>query len=384
MRFRDIIGQSGVKAHLTHSVQSGRVPHAYLFTGASGVGKLPIAIAYAQYINCPNRTAEDSCGVCPSCLQYQKLQHPDLHFVFPIVKPEGSSREVVCDDYLKQWREQVLEDPYFDIDDWHARMKAENKQSVIYEKESSEILRKLSLKPFGEGKKTMIIWLPEKMNNACANKLLKILEEPPQDTIFLLVSDEPQQLLSTILSRTQQVSLPTLTEDEVTQALREKLDLDISLAVDCAHRAEGSWICAKKAVRGDELGAENLALFQQMMRCAWRVAMRQEYDALLEFREWSTTLSKMGRERQKNFLSYCLRQTRENFIANYASSDIIYQTHDEAEFSERFARFVHANNVEGIMEQFSLAQRQIEQNGNAKIIFFDLALQMIVLIKKKP
>lgn len=384
MRFRDIIGQSTVKAHLTRSVASGRVPHAYLFTGASGVGKLPLAIAFAQYINCPNHTEEDSCGMCPSCLQYQKLQHPDLHFVFPIIKAEGGPKDPVCDDYMKQWREQVLEQPYFDIDDWHARMKSENKQSMIYEKESSEILRKLSLKPFGNGKKTMIIWLPEKMNATCANKLLKILEEPPQDTIFLLVSDEPQKLLTTVLSRVQQVSVPMLNESEIAQALRDKVELDISRSVDCAHRSEGSWIRALKAVRGDELGAENLALFQQMMRCAWRVAMRQEYDALLEFRDWSVTLAKMGRERQKNFLSYCLRQTRENFIANYASADIIYQTPDEAEFSERFARFVHANNVEGIMEQFSLAQRQIEQNGNARIIFFDLALQMIVLIKRKP
>ena len=206
MQFKDIIGQESVKRRLRESVREGRVPHAQLFCGPSGVGKLQLAIAYAQYLACPNRTEEDSCGECPSCRQISQLQHPDLHFAFPITTADGLDKPV-CDDFLALFRRMVLERGYFDMDDWHGLLNDElkgvqTKQLLIYERESSEILRKLSLMSFGEGYKTMIIWLPEKMNETCANKLLKILEEPPEQTLFVLVSDEPQRLLPTTTAST--------------------------------------------------------------------------------------------------------------------------------------------------------------------------------------
>ena len=232
MQFKDIIGQESIKQRLRQSVKEQRIPHAQLLYGEPGIGKLQLAIAYAQYLACPNRTEEDSCGVCPSCLQYQKLQHPDLHFAFPIYK-EKSNRDSVCNDFMGQFREIVLQKGYFSLNDWYAHIGAETKQGVIYEAESSEILRKLSLKAFGNGFKTMIIWLPEKMHNACANKLLKIIEEPPEGTLFLLVSEDPSLLLPTILSRTQQFKVPRLEEKTITKELLEKYeDMDIRFGGD--------------------------------------------------------------------------------------------------------------------------------------------------------
>lgn len=357
------------------------MPHAMLFTGMQGVGKLQMAIAFAQYLSCPNRTAEDSCGVCPTCKQYRSLQHPDLHFAYPVIKPEGA-KEVVCDDYGKEWRELLVEKPYFDLDDWYERMNAGNKQGMIYEKESSEILRKLSLKAFGNGYKVMIIWLPEKMNDVCANKLLKIIEEPPQMTLFMLVSEQPQQLLQTILSRVQQVPLNKLTEEDICSALREMNDeLSAADAVDFAHVANGSLLAGIRLMQQNSQLKSFFEAFQKLMRNAWLVGHKQNYASLLDLRAWSQDMASAGREKQKAFLDYCLKQIRENYITNYTSAEAIYQTASEREFSTRFAPFINSSNIEALVEQFSLAQRQIEQNGNPKMIFFDLFLQLIVLIK---
>lgn len=381
MLFKDIIGQDAVKARLRQAVQDGRISHAMLFTGAGGVGKLPLALALAQYMACPNRTPEDSCGKCPTCLQYQKLQHPDLFFAYPVVKPEGKL-EVVCDDYGKEWRQLILERPYFDLADWYEAMGASNKQGMIYEKESSEILRKLSLKAYGSGFKVMIIWLPEKMNEVCANKLLKIIEEPPQKTVFILVSEEHQRLLQTILSRVQEVPLPRLSEDEITAALRAADDeLSASDAIDFAHMANGSYLTALKLMRADEQNQQFFDWFVALMRNAWSVGHRQDYDCLLELRKWAAEMSAAGREKQKAFLEYAQRQVREYYVFNFGLPEINYQTAAERQFAVKFAPFINENNVQRLMDQLQLAQRQIEQNGSARIIFFDLCLQTIVLIK---
>lgn len=378
MQFCDVIGQEEVKQQLRLSVQEGRVPHAQLFTGPSGVGKLPLALAYAQYIACQNRTAEDSCGVCPTCLQYKHLQHPDLHFAFPIVKGDAGD---VCDDFMGKWREQVLTQPYFDLEDWYRRLGVETKQGVIYEKESSEIMRKLSLKSFGDGYKVMVIWLPEKMNIACANKLLKLLEEPPEKTLFLLVSEQPELLLSTIVSRTQEVRVPRLSEATIAAGLPDMSDQQ---RADIAHIANGSYLAAMKIADQDEENQRYFNDFVALMRNAWLVGQRKDYSALLQLRKWSTDMAdaKVGREKQKAFLQYAQRQIRENYIYNFHEEEMNYQTEAERTFSSKFAPFIHAGNVEKIMNELARAEMQIGQNGNAKIIFFDLCLQMIVCIKK--
>lgn len=382
MQFRDIIGQEEVKQQLRQAVRDGRIPHAQLFTGISGVGKLPLALAYAQYIACPNRTDEDSCGTCPTCLQYQKLQHPDLHFAFPIVKGDAGD---VCDDFMDKFRSMILSQPYFDIDDWYRYLGVETKQGMIYEKESGEILRKLSLKSFGDGYKVMIIWLPEKMHVACANKLLKLLEEPPMKTVFLLISEQPELLLTTIVSRTQEVRVPRLTEAEIAEVLlRDHSDVSPSLAADIAHMSSGSYLTALKVVDENEGNSQNFNDFVALMRNAWLVGQKKDYSALLQLRKWSLDMadSNLGREKQKAFLQYAQRQLRENYIYNFHCADMNYQTEAERNFSSKFAPFIHENNVERMMDELSKAEQQITQNGNAKIIFFDLCLQMIVLVKK--
>lgn len=385
MLFRDIIGQEAVKQQLRLSVREGRIPHAQLLAGQSGIGKLQLALAYAQYLNCPHRTDDDSCGQCPTCLQYQKLQHPDLHFAFPIVKTDEGD---TCDAFMEPWREMILEQGYFDIDDWYKALGVETKQGMIYEKESAEILRKLSLKPFGDGYKVMIIWQPEKMNAFCANKLLKLLEEPPVQTVFLLVSEHPEQLLPTIQSRVQLIRVSGLPNSTVAEALQQHSQLSETEARDIARIANGSYLHALKKADESEENKQELRDFIALFRDAYTVGVltnpQQKYDSLRRLRQWSADMAdaKVGREKQKHFLQYAQQQVRENYIRNLSQPELNYQLADERDFSVKFAPFIHNGNVEQIMNQLELAERQIEQNGNAKVIFFDLCLQMIVLIKK--
>ncbi|MGN0227782.1 MAG: ATP-binding protein [Paludibacteraceae bacterium] len=382
MLFREIIGQEATKEQLRRAVREGRIPHAQLFSGISGIGKLQLALAYAQYLNCPNRTSEDSCGTCPTCLQFEHLQHPDLHFVFPIV---GSDE--TCDAFLDQWRAIILNKHYFDLEDWHKVLGVETKQSMIYEKESGEILRKLSLKPYGNGYKVMIIWQPEKMNITTSNKLLKILEEPSEKTVFILVSEHPEMLLATIQSRVQAVRVPRLDVKTISAALQHR-GIDATRATDIARIANGSYLAALKKSDESEENQQELRDFIALFRDAYTVGVlrdpHKKFESLKRLRQWSMDMadSKVGRERQKHFLQYAQQQVRENYIRNMAQSELNYQMESEREFSVKFAPFIHNGNVEAIMNQLDLAERQIEQNGNAKMIFFDLCLQMIVLIKK--
>lgn len=385
MLFKEIIGQEEVKQQLRLSVREGRIPHAQLFAGVSGIGKLQLALAYAQYVNCPHRTSEDSCGVCPTCQQYRNLQHPDLHFAFPIVKTDSAD---TCDAYMAPWRSIILKQHYFDLDDWYKALGVETKQGMIYEKESSEILRKLSLKPFGEGYKVMIIWQPEKMNPTCANKLLKILEEPPERTLFIMVSEHPEQLLSTIQSRVQTIRVPRLQAEDIAQALMSQHNMNETEARDIARIANGSYLQALKKSDETEENQQELRDFIALFRDAYTVGVmrdpKMKFDSLKRLRQWSMEMadSKVGREKQKHFLQYAQNQVRENYIRNFHQPELNYQMSAERDFSVKFAPFIHSGNVEQIMLELEKAERQIEQNGNAKVIFFDLCLQMIVLIKK--
>jgi len=375
MLLKDIIGQEAVKREMCRMVQQSRIPHAILLTGVAGIGKLPLAIAFAQYIACKHRTETDACGVCPTCLQYSKLQHPDLHFAFPIVKVDKGAD--VCDDYIGEFRQMVLDNPYCDADDWTQAMGAEKKQSLIYEKESSEIQRKLSLKAFGDGYKVMIVWQPEKMHIACANKLLKLLEEPPEMTLFLFVSEHPEQMLPTIISRLRPVRVPRLTDEEIVGALNSQQ------AADVARLAGGSYREALRLLDAEDQDKQMFSEFQELMRNAWLVGVKKNYEALQRLNEWAQTMAKeMPRERQCAFLQFAQRQLRENFIYNYGEQQLNYQTSDEQQFSVRFAPFINERNIEELTEQFARAEAQIMQNANARMVLFDLCLQCIVLIKR--
>lgn len=372
--FRDVIGQEAAKQRLLQEAGEGRIPHAQLFCGPEGAGKLPLALAYAKYLCCTNPGPEGACGTCPSCVKWNKLVHPDVHFMFPIVKSAKGKKEV-CDDYLADWRHLLMNNPYFALPHWLSAMGAENGQALIYARESDEITRKLSLKSVEGGYKITIIWLPEKMHEACANKLLKLLEEPPEKTFFLLVSEVPEQLLSTILSRTQRFSVPRIAEADIALALRDKYAVQSADADAIAHMANGSFVKALETISLNEENQLFFDLFVSLMRLAWQRKIR-------ELKQWSEQVAGLGRERQKNFLDYCQRMIRENFIYNLHQPEMNYLTRPEENFAIRFAPFVNERNVVGIMEELSEAQLHIVQNVNPRMVFFDFALKMIMLLKQ--
>lgn len=373
--FKDIIGQRAAKQRLIQEVQEGRIPHAQLFCGPAGVGKLPLALAYARYICCPDRTETDACGTCPSCVKWDKLVHPDAHFVFPIINKAKSPKISVCNDFLPQWRQQLLASPYFYLSHWLEDMDAENKQAQIFAQESDEIIRKLSLKSSEGGYKVTIVWQPEKMNLACANKLLKLLEEPPEKTIFLLVSEAPEMILPTILSRTQRFNIPKIEEADVAEALQMKYGVTAGDSATIAHLANGNFVKALETIHLNEENELFFNLFVSLMRLSYQRKIR-------EMKQWSEQLAGIGRERQKNFLEYCQRMIRENFIYNLHHREMNYMTLPEQNFATRFAPFVNERNVMGIMNELSEAQIHIEQNVNARMVFFDFSLKMIVLLKQ--
>lgn len=374
MFFRDVIGQEEAKRRLIREAKEGKIAHARLFCGPEGIGKLPLVIAYARYLSCSNPREDDACGTCPNCIKYNKLAHPDLHFVFPVIKIK--SKDTVSDDFLSEWRELVTHNPYFNLNIWLKEMGAENQQAQIFVKESDEIIRKLSLKSSQGGYKIMIIWLPEKMNVECSNKLLKLLEEPPSQTVFLLVSEEPDRLLTTIQSRTQRFNLLGIDEKRIAEKLIQQYGIQEKDAHDIAHRCEGNFLKALETIHLNEENKLFFDLFVSLMRLSYQRKIR-------EMKQWSETLAGMGRERQKQFLQYCQRMIRENFIYNFHDPSITFLSEEERNFSSRFAPFVNERNVIGIMDELSEAQRHIEQNVNARMVFFDFSLKMIVLLVQK-
>lgn len=374
MFFRDVIGQDVAKQRLIREAKEGKIAHARLFCGPEGIGKLPLAIAYARYLSCQNPGEDDACGTCPNCMKYNKLAHPDLHFVFPVIKIK--SKDTVSDDFLPEWRELLSQTPYFNLNIWLKEMGAENQQAQIYVKESDEIIRKLNLKSSQGGYKIMIIWLPEKMNVECSNKLLKLLEEPPSQTIFLLVSEEPDMLLTTIQSRTQRFNLYGIEEKQIAQKLVQQYGILEQDAIDIAHRSEGNFLKALETIHLNEENQLFFEMFVSLMRLSYQRKIR-------EMKQWSETMASTGRERQKQFLQYCQRMIRENFIYNFHDPSITFLNEEERNFSSRFAPFVNERNVIGIMDELSEAQRHIEQNVNARMVFFDFSLKMIVLLVQK-
>lgn len=371
MLFKDIIGQDEIKSRLIHSVQSGHIAHAHLFAGAPGIGKFQLALAYARYIQCTDRTPTDACGRCPSCVKYNKLIHPDLHFVFPVVKKSGS---VVSDNYIKEWRQFVLAHPYFSLREWLLEINAENKQGGIFVDEGDEIIRKLTVKPYESDYRVMLIWLPERMNEQTANKVLKILEEPYEKTVFLLVSNEPENLLATILSRTQCIQVRPVPEPILAQALQTRFGVAAPDSQRIAHLSNGNVLKALENLSISEEREYLLELFKQMMRLAYGRKLK-------EMKKWSEEVAALGRERQKNFLQYAQQMIRENFIYNFHQPQLSYMTAPEEAFSSRFSPFVNERNTPAIMETLELAELHITQNANPKMVFFDVALKFIMLLK---
>lgn len=370
MLFSEIIGQQAIKERLIRSVKEGRISHAQLFLGPEGSGSLALAIAYAQYISCKDKKEEDSCGVCPSCVKYNKLIHPDLHFVYPV----ALSKDIrTSTDVIAKFREVFLDNPYITLYNWFEQLDAENKQAVIGVEESGEILRKLSLTTYEAEYKIMIIWQAEKMNQAAANKLLKILEEPPDKTLFLMVCESEDQLLRTIVSRTQLIKIPKIKDVELANALVQKRGLSVADAEKTAHLADGSYAEALLLISENENAAQNLLSFQKLMRASLK------FDAKAVI-TWIDEVSAAGRERQKNFINYALHIIRESVIINYGDPSLTKLGADEQEFVKKFAPFIHSNNIERFTEELNKAYYHMERNANAKILFMDLAFKFNELL----
>ena len=377
MQFKDVIGQEAVKQKLIWSVKENHVPHAQLFLGPAGSGKLPLALAYAQYILCPNRTETDSCGVCPTCQKMQKLVHPDLHFVVPTATTKKVKSNPESDLFMEEWREYVLQNQgYVDTSSWYVFLDVENKQGYMSVRDAASLLRKLNMKSYEGEYKIAIIWMAEKMRVDTANKLLKLLEEPPEKTVFLLIAEDSDQLLATIKSRTSLMKIPAININKVENALVERLGCDAGQAHDAALISEGNWLNACHFVKESEDRKYFFTTFQQWMRLCFKAA----YPELIDF---STNVKGLGREKQKEFLEYGLNIFHNSLLFNNNMSNDVMLPADEKNFTKNFAPFINMRNVAQICELFEESINQIERNANASIVFLDDSFKMSKLLRVK-
>ncbi|MDR0384541.1 MAG: DNA polymerase III subunit delta [Prevotellaceae bacterium] len=374
MQFKDIVGQRELKEKLVSTVGDGRIGHAQLFEGAMGYGGLLMALAYARFISCKNR-GEDSCGTCPSCVKYSKLIHPDLHFVFPVNTTKKIKDKPVSDDFLPKWREIVLEKKYFNEPDWYEFIGIENKQGIISVHEADRILMKLSYKPFESDYKIMIVWLPERLNPTSANRLLKLIEEPPKHTVFLLVTENSNRILPTIYSRTQRIRLHPLKEDDIVDSLK-KMNFDEKETFTASRLSGGDYIQALQTLQVSESAKNNLDNFMQLMRLSYK-------NDVLGLLEWAESMASAGREKQKSFIVFAERLVRENFMLNRKIENIVYLGFDELEWARKFSAFINDDNVFALYRHLNMCILHISQNGNSKIIFTDLVLHVKELIRPK-
>ena len=377
MQFKDVIGQDAIKQRLIQSVRENHVSHAQLFLGPAGSGKLPLALAYAQYILCPNRTETDSCGVCPTCQKMQKLVHPDLHFVVPTATTKKIKSNPESDLFMEEWREYVIQNEgYVDTSSWYTFLDVENKQGYMSVRDAASLLRKLNMKSYEGEYKIAIIWMAEKMRVDTANKLLKLLEEPPEKTVFLLIAEDSEELLATIKSRTALVKIPAIDLGSIETALQHRLGCDPQQAHDAAMISEGNWITACHSLQDSEEHKFFFTTFQQWMRLCFKAA----YSELIDF---SNNIKSLGREKQKELLEYGLRIVRNALLFNNNLAEIVMLPNDEKTFNSKFAPFVNPANLAQIADLFEEAMRQIERNGYGPLIFTDVSFKMVGLLKKK-
>ena len=380
MFFEQVIGQQEARQRLTQMADEGRLPHAIMLCGPQGCGKLALAVGFAQYLLSPNdgQPAVDMWGEpVPRQLSpmLQKLEHPDLHFTYPTIKlPSMSSdHKPVSDDFAQEWHELVMNGLYFTMNEWLEQMGGENQQAIITAGESDDLIRKLSLKSSQGGYKVSVVWLPERMNIECANKILKLLEEPPSQTVFLMVSEEPDRLLETIRSRVQRIDIKKIADDDIYQTLMSQRGLAEDQARRLARMANGNWLKALEMLSSDSENELFLDMFQTLMRLAYQRKVK-------DLKTWAERMAQAGREKQKRFLEYFLRLIRENFMYNFHREELCYMTQREEDFAKNFARFINEDNILPITDLANLAIRDIGQNANGKIVFYDFALQMIVLL----
>lgn len=377
MQFSQVLGLEFIKKHLQQSADLGRIPHAQLFVGAEGSGTLPMALAYATYL-----LSKDSIDVESTRLKCAKLSHPDLHFAFPVAINDVVKKDPVSNLFLNDWRTFVTQNTYGNLFDWLQFIGIENKQGFINVDEAEQIVKSLKLKSYEGGYKVMLIWMAEKMNTSAANKLLKLIEEPPAKTVFLLIAENEEQIISTIRSRCQVLHFPVLSEHDIVQGLVSRENISEKEALIIAHQANGNFNKALNILRN----TSNDLVFEQWFITWVRSAFKAKGDAsvISQLVEWSENIAGSGRETQKQFLHFCLQFFRQALLQNYAVSDLVFiQPKAEGFKFDRFSKFIHSGNILDITQEINEAIYHIERNGNAKIIFLDISIKLTRLLHKK-
>ncbi len=369
MLFSEVIGQNALKAQLIHEVVADKISHAQLFVGKAGHGTLPLALAFIQFIMCENKQESDSCGSCPSCIKNQKQQHPDVHFSFPTVQAISKTASPMLND----WREQLAESVYFDLNTWIKKTDDKERKPIISVHESQEIIKKLSLRSYEGGYKIMVIWQPEEMNVSCANKLLKIIEEPPARTLFILVAESHEKMLQTILSRAQTVVVPRLNIDEIASFLGEQKQIGREFAESIAARSEGDLIEAIEIAGDSNEKNENYLLFTHLMRVCYK-------KNVLDMMDWGDSISSRSKEGQKEFLKYALHMFRQSILRNYTEDHLTRVSKDEDGFLGNFSKFITGNNIQDFFKSFNDAHYYLERNANSRILFTNLCFQVMRFI----
>lgn len=376
MLFSEIVGHDDLKKRLIQSVNENRVAHAQLFVGTEGSGKMALAIAYAQYINCQNRTESDSCGVCPSCKKYMSLSHPDLHFIFPTATNKSVKKDPESDLFLAEWREYFSDcQGYVNLSEWFDKLDIENKQGIINVRDASTVIRKLSFKSYESEYKVVILWMPEKLNVFSANKLLKLIEEPPEKTLFLLVAENQEEVLSTIRSRCVLVKVPRLDTAVIKDALVEKCGCSEQLALDAATMSSGSWPLAKRFSND----IDNEMLYADTFRKWMRYCFKGAVPELIDF--VANEIKGLGREKQKALLEYGLNIFHCSLLINNNISSAVMLTSAEKTFAQNFAPYINMKNVTQICALFEESINQIVRNANAQLVFMDDSLKMSKLLR---
>jgi DNA polymerase-3 subunit delta' len=382
MQFSEVLGQDYIKNHLTKSADLGRIPHAQLFVGPEGSGTLPMAIAYAQYILCNNQNGENSGGNEACNIKFQKISHPDLHFVYPTVSTEDVKKNPKSLDFIADWRLFITQNPYGGLFDWYSLLGVKNKQGEIRVDDAQEILKSLSLKSYEGGYKIMIIWMADKLNSPASNKLLKLLEEPPEKTVFILISEKEEDIIQTIRSRCQILNFNGLSEQVIAEALVSREQTEPKLAGKIAHQAQGNYNKALHLLQDDTDEFPFEKWFVTWVRAAFRA--KGNAAAISDLILWSEQIAGLGRETQKKFLQFCIDVFRQALLHNYQTPGLVYLEPKVEGFKlENFAPFVNGNNINEIFQELSDAIYHIERNGNAKIILTDLSIKLTRLIHKK-
>lgn len=381
MFFSKVLGQEYIKNHLIQSAKNGRVPHAQLFIGPEGSGTLLMAIAYAQYLLCHKGGGENSNVNESYKLKFNTYSHPDLHFVFPVATNDKIKSHPVSNHFMEEWRELLKEQPYGNLFDWYKKIGVDNKQGQIGVDEAQDIVKSLSLKAYEGGYKIMVIWMAEKMNAAAANKLLKLIEEPPNNTVFILIAEDEEQIINTIKSRCQILHFPPLAEEVIKNALIKQYQLEESVALKVAHQADGNYNKACDLVYHDSEDLQFEEWFVYWIRSAFKA--KGNKSAVHDLITWSDDISKTGRETQKQFLQFCLNFFRQALLLNYSAKELVYFEPKTSTFKlENFAPYVHNSNILEISDELESAIYHIERNGNSKIILTDLSIKLTRLLHK--